>query len=260
MCHGLIDAMRNHQNDFRAAILSPDTAVPDGLCDGKGRPAGKRFNIYRNNVTMALITALRTAFPAVRKLVGPQRFEDLALFYARSHPPRSPLMMHYGVEMPACIKGLAALQHIPYLSDIAQLELALRRSYHAADVPVFEVARLGELPPEALMASELVLAPAVFLVTSPWPLVDIWRYNMQNGAPKPCAIGQSALVTRAEFDPEPHAITADQAEWLQCVINKATLGAAQDAACAKNPDFDLAPLLGLLIQTNAIVGLKTPKD
>ena len=252
--------MPSDQSQFRAALLDPSAAVPAGLQDGAGRPTIKRFNVYRNNVTVALIDALRTAFPVLHKLIGAQNFDQLAQRFVRAHPPASPLMMHYGAMMPAYLDDFPPLAHIGYLPDVARLELAMRRSYHAADAPSFDAARLGALAPEVLMASTLQVAAPVELIASPWPLVDIWRFNMIDGAAKPRAIAQSALITRAEFDPAPHALDPAQTEWMRCILSSATLATAQDAACAKAADFDLAPLLGLLIQHNAITDITTPKE
>lgn len=252
--------MTGLQSQFRAALLDPEAPTPAGLRDGDGRPAVKRFDVYRNNVTVALIKALRSAFPVLHKLLGTQSFDQLARLFARAHPPRTPLMMHYGAAMPAFLEGFAPLSHLAYLPDVARLELALRRSYHAADAPAFDSARLGAAAPETLMASTLILAPSVELVKSPWPLVDIWCFNTVEGAAKPRSIAQSALITRPAFDPEPHALSAAQAEWIAHVLSGATLGDAQVAATANSADFDLTPLLSLLFQTNAIADLATPKE
>ncbi|WP_299687482.1 DNA-binding domain-containing protein [uncultured Tateyamaria sp.] len=252
--------MGTRQSQFRAALLDPAAPVPDGLTDGAGAPTVKRFDVYRNNVTVALIDALRTAFPVLRKLLGDANFDPLARVYARAHPPRSPLMMHYGQDMPAFLDGFAPLKHLGYLPDVARLELALRRSYHAADSAALDAQVLAACPPETLMGSCLQLAPAVQLIPSPWPLFDIWRYNTVAGAPKPQATAQSVLITRAGFDPEPHALTAAQYAWLHACQTGANLTEAQDSASATDPAFDLAPLLGLLLQHGALTTLTTPKD
>ncbi|WP_415403655.1 putative DNA-binding domain-containing protein [Tateyamaria sp. SN3-11] len=248
------------QSQFRAALLDPDHPVPPGLTNGSGQPTTKRFNVYRNNVTVALTEALRSAFPILAKLIGTENFDHLARLFARTHPPTSPLMMHYGVEMPTFLDGFAPLAHIGYLSDVARLELAMRRSYHAADATPFDATRLGSVAPEVLMASRLHLAPSVQLIPSAWPLYDIWRFNTVSGADKPRAIAQPVLITRAEFDPVPHGITPAQAAWISATMNDATLANAQDAASALAPDFDLSALLTLLIQHGGITDFTTPKD
>ena len=248
------------QPQFRAALLDPDAAAPAGLQDAAGHQAIKRFDVYRNNVTVALTDALRAAFPVVLKLLGDQNFDQLARLFVRAHPPSSPLMMHYGDALPAFLDAFTPLAHIGYLSDVSRLELALRRSYHAADPAPFDPARLGALTPEALMGSTLTLAATVQWVPSQWPLVDIWRFNTIAGADKPRPVAQAALITRAEFDPEPHALNPAQAAWLTQISSGATLAQAQDAACTTDPDFDLTTVLGLLIQHNAIADFTTPKE
>lgn len=250
--------MDHHEDAFRAALLDPAQPVPKGLLDGAGQPTQKRFDVYRNNVTVALIEALRAAFPVVRKLLGNANFDQLAPLYARAHPPKSPLMMHYGADMPPFLEGFAPLKHIGYLADVARLELAMRRAYHAADATPLEAARLAEVDPDTLMASTLGLAPAVQCVPSPWPLFDIWRFNMQDGAEKPRAQPQSVLITRADFDPLPHPLTAAETAWLSAIGTKATFSDAQDAAAALDPDFDLSPLLTVLLQHGALTTL-TPQ-
>lgn len=248
------------QADIRAALLDPDHAVPDGLVDGAGAPTVRRFDVYRNNVTVALAEALRTAFPVIAKLLGTENFDRLAPLFVRQHPPRSPLMMFYGEEMPDFLAAFEPLKHLGYLPDVARLELALRRSYHAADAEALDPVRFAEIAPDALMAATLTLAPAVRLIPSDWPLFDIWAYNSREGAPKPRQTAQSVLVTRAAFDPEPHALTRAEAAWIAAVQDGETIEAAQDAASEIDADFDLAPLLTLLIQNNALTQISPPKD
>ena len=242
------------QDLFTEALLAPDAAVPVGLSDPEGRPAGRRFDVYRNNVAVSLTEALETAFPVVRKLLGEANFRTLAGVYLRQHPPRSPLMMFYGEDMPAFLEGFPPVATLGYLPDIARLELGLRRAYHAADAAAIDPARLQELAPEALMAARFRVAPAVQVIRSPWPIHAIWLYNMEPGAPKPAAVAEDVLIHRAAFDPGLTPLGPGAAAFILSLQDGNSLG---DAVAAAGAEFDLTAALGQLLAVGALTALET---
>ncbi|GAB4383641.1 HvfC/BufC N-terminal domain-containing protein [Albidovulum sp.] len=236
---------------FRAALLDPAQPVPPGLTDPQGRPAGRRFAVYRNNVVVSLTEALRQGFPVIRMLVGEDFFTAMARQHVRAHPPRSPLMMFYGADMPGFLERFPPVAHLPYLPDIARLELALRESYHAADAEPVAPEALQGLDPEALLAVRLVLAPAVRLVRSAWPIHAIWSANMRGSEPPRAAVAEDVLVTRPDFDCEPRLLPAGAAPFVAALMAGAPLGAALEAG----PEFDLTATLALLLSARAIVAV-----
>ena len=182
------------------AILDPEAAVPEGLCDGRGRPAGRRFSVYRNNVAAGLSEALEIGFPAVRAQVGADFFRAMAGVFLRAHPPTSPLMMLYGEAFPGFLERFSPVAPYPWLADLARLELAVRHSYHAADADAVGPAALAGLAPDALAAVRLRFVPAVRLIRSPYPVHGLWA-AAREGAPRPRREPQAALVTRPDLRP-----------------------------------------------------------
>ncbi len=246
------------QDLFYDALLDPARPHPRGLHDGRSRPAGRRFDVYRNNVAVSLTEALHEGFPVIAKLLGKRNMDGLAGLYWRQHPPASPLMMQYGAAFPDFLAGLPQLSHLGYLPDVARLELALRRAYHAGDAAPLDPQALS-IDPQALMSATLTFAPAVQLMRSPWPIHAIWRFNTEDDAPKPSAAAQDVLITRPDYDPVPRLLQPGAAEWVATVQAGGTLAAAQDRALASAPDFDLVALLALLLGDGALSSLSPPK-
>lgn len=242
------------QTSFHAALLDANHPVPEGLLDAESQPAGRRFSVYRNNVAVSLTEAMHQAFPVITKLLGTQNMDGLAGIFLRQHPPTSPLMMFYGEEFPDFLQGMQQLAHLGYLPDVARLELALRRAYHAADSQPIDPEALS-IPPEQLMQARLTLAPSLQILSSDWPIFAIWLFNTQPDTPKPEAEAQDVLITRPEFDPAPNLLPAGGAEWIALIQDGCTIGQAFEKTIESTPDFDLGTTLALLLQGGAITSL-----
>lgn len=240
------------QTQFRTALLDPESPAPDGVQNPDGVAATKRFDVYRNNVAVSLTDALETAFPVVNKLVGNDFFRAMAGVYLRAHPPKSPVMMFYGDEMPEFLAAFAPAQSVPYLPDVARLELALRHSYHAADADPVAPDALGQIAPDTLPNVVFGFAPCVHLIASQYPLHSIWAANTHGGEVAKTA--QPALITRPEFDPQVDALTPKQATVITALMAATPLGDALELGGA---GFDFGALLGLLLSRNALISLKT---
>lgn len=248
--------MNVDQTQFTKALLNPEIRVPEGLIDHQGRPAGKRFDVYRNNVVMSLMEAMQTAFPVIHKLVGDAFFRAMAGVYVREYPPKTPMLMFYGGAFPAFLETFEPAQNLPYLPDVARLELARRSSYHAADADALDPNTLGTLAPDTLMSAKLTLAPSLRLMASSYPILDIWTMNMVEGAPKPEMKAQTVLLTRPALDVD--MVEIDTAQYT-FILNLKTmpLGDAFEATLEKDGTFDLTQALSLLMAHQLIINIET---
>jgi hypothetical protein len=233
------------QAGFVEALLDPGLPVPAGLVDPSGGPAGRRFDVYRNNVAGGLTRALETGFPAVRQLVGEAFFAAMAGVFLRAHPPRDRVLMLYGGEFPGFLAGFPPVAHLGYLPDVARLEQALRESYHAAD---HRPADFSGLSPDDLLGRRLGLAPSLRLIRSRWPVHGIWAAHGGGGG-VPQMRAEDVVVLRAGFDPMPHLLPTGGGAFVAALLAGQSLGAAIDAA---GPGFDAGAALGLLLAQGAV--------
>lgn len=239
------------QTAFRTALLDPRNPPPEGLLNPDGLPVEKRFAIYRNNVAHGLSEALLAGFPVLVKLLGEAFFREMAKVYLRIHPPKSPLMMHYGAALPEFLESFPGTLHLKYLPDVARLELALRRAYHAKDAPVLKAQQLTDLDQPSLMAARLVMSPACEVLSTKWPAKAIWDYNMSEG-PQPKSGQEDILIARRGFDPVAHTLPKGGATFVTALIKGRRFGTALGLATADEPKFDLTGTLGHLLSSHAI--------
>ena len=242
----------SRQSEFAQAILNPDLPVPDGLQNPEGAPAGKRFSVYRNNVAVSLSEALEVTFPVIRKLVGDEFFKAMAGVFLRQHQPDSPVLMFYGTPMPAFLEGFDPVTHLGYLPDVARIELALCRSYHAADTPPLDPIALQAIAPDNLLKTHLHLAPSVHLIRSKWPAASIFHANSSDDAPQPEMRPEDVLITRPEFDPQVTTLPPGAGAFIAALIDNAPLDDALKQVTIASGDFDLTETLGLLLTAGAI--------
>lgn len=236
---------------FAAALLDPAAPLPTDLVGPDGKPALRRFSIYRNNVAIGLTEALQTAFPVVRKLVGDTFFTAMAGTFLRSHPPQSRMMMFYGSAFPDFLAGFPPVAQLAYLPDVARLEQSLRESYHAADTDPIAPEALASLPQSALITARLAFAPSVRLIRSAWPIHAIWLVNTRGG-PVVQPQGQDVVILRPDFDSEPHLLPPGGGAFLAALMSGDTLSNALNSA---GPDLDLTAALTLLLNGRAITGV-----
>jgi hypothetical protein len=177
------------QTEFARFLLAVDLQPPAELrswlagTPGDAAPA-RRINsgllVYRNNVIYSLTQALAAQFPVVHKLVGADFFGALARDYVRQEPPLDASLTYYGHLFPAFIESVPACRPLPYLADVATLELQCQRALHAADDPVLAVEDLAVVAPEQLGDVCFTLHSSACLFASDYPVDRIWTVNLDD--------------------------------------------------------------------------------
>ncbi len=240
---------------FSAALLEPDREPPALVSGPAGKAAAKRYNVYRNNVTVSLIDTLAEVYPAVQRITGVEFFRAMARFHIRETPPTSPLLFEYGRDFPAFIERYEYAQGMPWLADTARIERAWLDAYHAADERPLTASDWVSVPAERL--EDLVFAPhpATRLVRSRFAAVAIF---VANRATAPvgeidASEAEDALITRPGLDVVVRRLTPGDAVFLSALVAGRPLGEAAGAALEVHPDFDLGAGVAALIESGAFI-------
>ncbi|MCY1704779.1 HvfC/BufC N-terminal domain-containing protein [Pannonibacter sp. SL95] len=243
---------------FAAALLAPDLPVPEGVVGRDGRPAGKRFAVYRNNVVVSLTESLKATYPAVTALLGEEYFSALARLYINAHPPQSPILSRYGAELSEFVATFAPLAAYPYLADVARFEWAWLQSYHAADAPVLAAADLAAVPPEALAGTILTAHPAASVLVSAFPVFDLVianRFEPEASGSVDLSESQTVLFSRPDIDVMFRVIPAGTAALAAALLDGQALGNAAEQAFEADPAFDFSQGLSVLLAAGIFGGL-----
>ncbi|TVQ59692.1 MAG: DUF2063 domain-containing protein [Rhodobacteraceae bacterium] len=225
------------------------------------RPAptrdARRFAVHRNNVLAGLVDALAETCPAVRALTGEAFFRAAAAAFARAHPPRSPVLMEWGGAFGGWLDAFPPAASVPYLGDVARLEWARTRAYHAPEALALPLSALGAVAPGALAEKRLRLHPSVRLVASRFPVVALWA-ETTGRAPRTAldlSRPETALVARPEDEVTVRALAPEAAAFLSAIVAGGRFGAAAEAG-AVDPAFDLSAEIAALFAAGLVTALE----
>jgi hypothetical protein len=242
------------QTEFAVALLDADHVPPAGLIAAD--PA-ERFAVYRNNVVHGLSRALAAGFPATEAIVGTEFFAAMAAVYVRVSPPVSAVLLDYGATLPDFIARFEPAAELSYLPDVARLELAYTRAFHAADAASLPASRLGEIAADRIGAVRVALHPSAQILRSAHPVAEIWAMNTGRaplGEIEDWA-AQDVLVLRPHYEVAVVALAPGEAEFLRQLQDGTTLEQAAASALQEAEAFDLAAALAALFTRDAVVAI-----
>lgn len=250
------------QAEFAAALLDPARPCPDGLVAWNGSDAAVRFAVHRNNVVSSLVDALADTVPVVRELVGDEFFRAMAALFVRASPPRSRRLVDYGDALPEFIERFEPARSVPYLADMARLELARVRAYHAADADPAPESMLRQALAAGEQGGELLLRlhPSVAVLSSRHAVASIW--SAHQGPGELSAIDpdtpETALVLRDGLQVLTLRVVHCASAFVGALRSGPSLAEAARAAADADAGFDLVAMLSLLLAHGAITHADSP--
>lgn len=222
-----------------------------------GLSGDRRLQIYRHNSRTSLTGALAAVYPALRSLVGEGFFAFTAARYQAAHPSRSGNLHDFGDRMAAFLQSFEPVAGLPYLPDVARLEWAWHRVFHAAFHDPLDPARLAQVAEEDYASLRFRLHPAARLLESPYPVLRIWEVNLPGYSGDQAVNldqgGDRLLVIRRRLEVEIERLAPGGYALASALAAGLDFATACDRALAAQPDTDLGAAFGGLLAGGVLV-------
>ncbi len=244
-----MSSLRDFQNSFGSAVRGAQANL-DIVHAADPIPLERRLDVYRNNVHASLIDGLEQAFPVLLQLVGRDFFRAMAREYLRDHMPERGTLIGFGDVMPDFLDGFPPVASLPYLSDVARLELAWLRCYHAGDGVVLAADDLANIPVDDLAGLRFELHPSLATLQSEHPILSIWQAHQPGNEPASIDMtqsGETVLLIRKGLSVGVHKVSGGAAAFTEMLRSGHCLGVATDSALNTDSNFDLGHILHFLL-------------
>ena len=233
--------------------------------DNPGNFDPRGLAIYRRNLVASACRALSVTFPTVEQLIGESLFRHAAQQMLSEVPPTAPDWGVWGEHFGRLLGQLPELESYPYVSDCAQLDYACHKLSRAADCET-DFDSLQLLGTETADSVVLKLSECFLIVTSDYPLADIWlahhdsdqlteerirRIRKKTGN----TATQGALVYRKNHRVQVREIPADEQRWLAFLQQGMRLSDALDEM--QNTDFNFENWLPEAVFMNIVSAVTT---
>jgi hypothetical protein len=174
---GVKPSLLNVQRELKDRIKAKQGAAmtAEMLNVQGGVPGEERMAVYAGGYITRLSEALAEVYETVRHLLGKDAFVELSELYLERHPSRDYNINNIGKAFPAFIGSTRFSKELPFLPDLAALELAVAGAFHAFDRAPFDPAVLAALSEEDWEKMHVVFQPSVHVLGSEWPVLDIWN-------------------------------------------------------------------------------------
>ncbi|MBQ0729596.1 MAG: putative DNA-binding domain-containing protein [Oleispira antarctica] len=251
----------HEQNKLVRAIFKADSTADHAAdIDIRG------LKVYQRNLKVNATNALKITFPTVLTLIGDEVFSYAVEQLLQQDPPSAGDWGLWGKNISSVLKNLNALQEFPYVADMATLDFLLHQSAREKD-NALSMDSLSLLASCELDELRVVLNPAFVLLTSGFPIVDIYRaneassdqceYYLQQAQQKLLSgVGQVALIYRPQFKPLVRTLESSEHDWLRLMQQNFSIGKALDVLMHRKQEFSLEAWLPLAIEQNLISHLE----
>lgn len=214
------------------------------IASRKERTGRERLAIYNEQYWYRLLTVLQQDFPLLARTLGLWEFNQLASAFLDRHPSRSPFLHDLADGFVEFLGAEATLIH-PRLVQIAALETACLRAFHAPGLPPLNPDRLTPDQREALHDTPLILQPWLTLLEEDWNLMACRISGEDREKVAPPFLDRKGYwaIYRKGLEVAWHELEPAQFDLLHRLRSGYSLGSACEAMAENREAADLESLM-----------------
>lgn len=256
-----IEALTRSQRELLASLYDSHPHLPNTQM----RSHDKGVLIYQRGLSANARRTLSISYPTLYALLGEKSFGLVSDAYLADYPFTEGDWGVWGSHLSPWLEKYRPLRDFPYLKDAAAVDWACHWCERSADVTL-DLASLQLLSTRSPYRIKLTPGAGVSVVTSNYPVVDIWYAHQTAGDEMKNAltqakekldaqVGQTALIWRREWKARVCALNKTERIWINALLTGCSLGEALDRM--RGTDFLLETWLPQALENRMIVGIQT---
>ncbi|KEQ18356.1 HvfC/BufC N-terminal domain-containing protein [Endozoicomonas numazuensis] len=141
------------------------------------------LNVYRNSIHEVTIRALKLTFPVTHRLLGEECFRGTLSQYIRHADFSDHSLENVGQDLHEYVARLPELEQLVYLPDLILLELRIHQCELQPESPSMSLDEIQTAIQQGT-ASQFHLPTHATLLTSDYPVLDIWQMHQEFDEPE----------------------------------------------------------------------------
>ena len=212
----------------------------------------ERLAVYQGGYPARVREALEQCYPATNRILGSGSFASLARRYLPFAPHGWCNLNSIGRNLPTLLSddpgdpGDLLTTELPFLPDLARLEWAVYRAFHATLDPPCDLAVCEDWSIEQWSAVRFEIRSDVAVVTSAWPIRDLWAVRDTPREEIDVALvdrPQTVAVARSGFDVEVRVLEESESTVARSLLRGDRLGEAMQELARTGADERAASAL-----------------
>jgi len=253
------------QQDFIGHLLGRPNSMSARVLPAARAGAETMLAIYRHAYEQRLVEVLGADFAKLKVLMGPERFQSLALDYIAAHPSSFDSVRWIGHRLAEFLRRRQAEDRAPadmVLADMAEFEWAINGAFDAPDAEASRLADLAAIPVAAWSAMRMVAHPSLHQIDLAYDVPATWLAIERGEEPAPAPKKAAAwLIWRRGLDVKFRDLPADEAWALSTARDGHDFGFICERLGRWGEDgqaaYRAAELIQNWIATGMIAGIET---